>query len=98
MKPAQGPAMTAEQRARRLSRALRANFRIDLFSVVVERDFERHLAEAIAAAEQEAFRRGRETARTLAGSRRDESVSPDDCAWSGPKQDARAGASGTRAS
>lgn len=98
MKPAQGPAITAEQRAKRLSRALRENFRIDLFSVVVERDFERQLAEAIAAAELDGYRRGREAARSPAGARRDEPVSRDDCAWAAPKQEPRAGASGTRAS
>ncbi|CAO3416826.1 hypothetical protein [Azospirillum endophyticum] len=53
------------ERARRLSRSLQARFRIDLFSVLVEREFERRLAEAILDAEREAYRRGREEA--LAG-------------------------------
>lgn len=54
------------ERARRLSRSLQARFRIDLFSALVEREFERRLAEAILEAEREAYRRGREEA--LAGS------------------------------
>ncbi|MBK1838961.1 hypothetical protein JHL17_16210 [Azospirillum sp. YIM B02556] len=53
------------ERARRLSRSLQARFRIDLFSALVEREFERRLAEAILDAEREAYRRGREEA--LAG-------------------------------
>ncbi len=54
--------LSAAERARRLSRFLQARFRIDLFSALVERDFERRLAVAIAAAEQDAFRRGQEAA------------------------------------
>ncbi|WP_372397912.1 hypothetical protein ABMY26_14200 [Azospirillum sp. HJ39] len=53
------------ERARRLSRSLQARFRIDLFSALVERDFERRLAEVILEAEREAYRRGCEAA--LAG-------------------------------
>lgn len=54
------------ERARRLSRSLQARFRIDLFSALVEREFERRLAETILEAERDAYRRGREEA--LAGS------------------------------
>jgi len=54
--------MPPTERARRLSRALQARFRIDLFSALVERDFERQLAEAILAAEREAFLRGQDAA------------------------------------
>ncbi|MCG5242021.1 hypothetical protein [Azospirillum doebereinerae] len=54
--------MPPTERARRLSRALQARFRIDLFSALVERDFERQLAEVILAAEREAFRRGQDAA------------------------------------
>lgn len=54
------------ERARRLSRSLQARFRIDLFSALVEREFERRLADAILEAERDAYRRGREEA--LAGS------------------------------
>ncbi|CAO3414853.1 hypothetical protein [Azospirillum doebereinerae] len=54
--------MPPTERARRLSRALQARFRIDLFSALVERDFERQLAETILAAEREAFLRGQEAA------------------------------------
>ncbi|WP_146191559.1 hypothetical protein [Azospirillum humicireducens] len=54
------------ERARRLSRCLQARFRIDLFSTLVEREFERRLAEFILEAERDAYRRGREAA--LAGS------------------------------
>ncbi len=49
--------MTPTERARRLRQTLQGNFRIDLFSVVAERDFERLLADAIHAAEREAMRR-----------------------------------------
>ncbi|WP_042442219.1 hypothetical protein [Azospirillum sp. B510] len=48
------------ERARRLSRSLQARFRIDLFSALVEREFERRLAETILEAERDAYRRGRE--------------------------------------
>ena len=54
------------ERARRLRRSLQARFRIDLFSALVEREFERRLAETILEAERDAYRRGREEA--LAGS------------------------------
>lgn len=50
------------ERARRLSRSLQARFRIDLFSALVEREFERRLADAIVEAERDAYRRGREEA------------------------------------
>ncbi len=50
------------ERARRLSRSLQARFRIDLFSTLVEREFERRLADAILEAERDAYRRGREEA------------------------------------
>lgn len=60
--PHPGTAIPPAERARRLSRFLQARFRIDLFSALVERDFERRLAEAILAAEQDAFRRGQESA------------------------------------
>ncbi|MBP2229740.1 hypothetical protein J2847_003039 [Azospirillum agricola] len=53
--------MPPTERARRLSRALQARFRIDLFSTLVERDFERHLTDAILAAERTAFQRGRDS-------------------------------------
>ena len=49
--------MTATERAKRLRQTLQGNFRIDLFSVVAERDFERLLAAAIHAAERDATRR-----------------------------------------
>ncbi|HYG89743.1 MAG TPA: hypothetical protein VD978_26205 [Azospirillum sp.] len=49
--------MTPAERAKRLREALQGNFRIDLFSIVAERDFERLLADAIHAAEREAVRR-----------------------------------------
>lgn len=55
--------MPPTERARRLSRSLQARFRIDLFSAVVERDFERQLAEVILDAERAAFQRGQEAAR-----------------------------------
>ena len=54
--------MPPAERARRLNRALQSRFRIDLFSALVERDFERCLAEAILAAERDAFRRGQDAA------------------------------------
>lgn len=50
--------MPPADRARRLSRSLQARFRIDLFSALVERDFERCLAETILAADREAYQRG----------------------------------------
>ncbi|PGH54850.1 hypothetical protein CRT60_34530 [Azospirillum palustre] len=50
------------ERARRLSRSLQARFRIDLFSALVEREFERRLADTIVEAERDAYRRGREEA------------------------------------
>lgn len=50
------------ERARRLSLSLQARFRIDLFSALVEREFERRLADAILEAERDAYRRGREEA------------------------------------
>ncbi|SMH55452.1 hypothetical protein [Azospirillum agricola] len=53
--------MPPTERARRLSRALQARFRIDLFSTLVERDFERQLTDAILAAERTAFQRGRDS-------------------------------------
>ncbi|WP_146208682.1 hypothetical protein [Azospirillum sp. TSO22-1] len=46
--------MTPSERARRLRQALQGSFRIDLFSVVAERTFERLIAEAIQAAEHDA--------------------------------------------
>jgi hypothetical protein len=49
--------MTAAERAKRLRQTLQGSFRIDLFSVVAERDFERLLAAAIHAAERDALRR-----------------------------------------
>lgn len=52
----QGMGMTPDERAKRLRQALQGNFRIDLFSVVAERDFERLLADAIQAAERDALR------------------------------------------
>lgn len=52
--------MPPTERARTLSRKLRARFRIDLYSCVAERDFERQLADAIRAAEEAAFHRGQE--------------------------------------
>ncbi|PWC32295.1 hypothetical protein TSO352_16405 [Azospirillum sp. TSO35-2] len=55
-----------------MSRSLQARFRIDLFSALVERDFERRLAEAILDAERDAYRRGRDAA--LAGSDGDAAV------------------------
>jgi len=55
--------MPPVERARSLSRKLQAWFRIDLFSSVVERDFERQLADAIRSAELEAFRRGQDLMR-----------------------------------
>lgn len=54
--------MTAEERAQALRRALQDGFRIDLFSVVAERAFERLLADAIDAAEHDAYRRGLDAA------------------------------------
>lgn len=54
--------MPPADRARRLSRSLQARFRIDLFSALVERDFERCLTETILAAEREAYQRGRDAA------------------------------------
>lgn len=54
--------MSPTERAARLSRQLQAEFRIDLFSGVVERSFERRLAEAIVDAERAAYLRGRDTA------------------------------------
>ncbi|HYH17641.1 MAG TPA: hypothetical protein VD995_03385 [Azospirillum sp.] len=56
--------MTPMERAQALRRALQDSFRIDLYSIVAERDFERLLAEAIAAAEQDAYHRGRELGRS----------------------------------
>lgn len=53
-------AMTPMERAQALRQALQDSFRIDLYSIVAERDFERLLAEAIAAAEHDAFHRGRD--------------------------------------
>lgn len=50
------------ERARRLSLSLQARFRIDLFSALVEREFERRLADAILEAERDAYRRGRDEA------------------------------------
>ncbi|MBP2300433.1 hypothetical protein [Azospirillum picis] len=50
------------ERARHLSRLLQARFRIDLFSALVERDFEKRLADTILEAERDAYRRGREAA------------------------------------
>ncbi|WP_448192789.1 hypothetical protein [Azospirillum sp. sgz301742] len=49
--------MTPAERAKRLRQTLQGSFRIDLFSVVAERDFERLLAAAIHAAERDATRR-----------------------------------------
>ncbi|HYH37711.1 MAG TPA: hypothetical protein VD860_05785 [Azospirillum sp.] len=46
--------MTPSERARRLRQTLQGNFRIDLFSVVAERTFERLIADAIQAAERDA--------------------------------------------
>lgn len=54
--------MTPTERAQALRRALQDSFRIDLYSIVAERDFERLLAEAIAAAEHDAYHRGQATA------------------------------------
>ena len=53
----EGLGMTPTERAKRLRHTLQGSFRIDLFSVVAERDFERLLAAAIHAAEREAIRR-----------------------------------------
>ncbi|MCW2246800.1 hypothetical protein M2352_002391 [Azospirillum fermentarium] len=58
--------MTAFQRAQILRWRLQQHFRIDLYSPVAERDFERRLAEAIDAAEREGYRRGQEEARGTA--------------------------------
>lgn len=52
-------AMTPMERAQALRQTLQDSFRIDLYSIVAERDFERLLAEAIAAAEHDAYHRGR---------------------------------------
>ncbi|HEY0832620.1 MAG TPA: hypothetical protein VGE72_01820 [Azospirillum sp.] len=49
--------MTPTERAQALRRMLQDRFRIDLYSIVAERDFERLLAEAIAAAEHDARHR-----------------------------------------
>ena len=46
--------MTPSERARRLRQTLQGNFRIDLFSVIAERAFERLIADAIRAAERDA--------------------------------------------
>lgn len=54
--------MTTMQRAQILRWRLQQRFRIDLYSPVAERDFERQLAEVIDAAERDAFRRGQEDA------------------------------------
>lgn len=55
--------MPPAERARSLRRKLQARFRIDLFSCVAERDFERQLADAIRSAEEQAFHRGQEFTR-----------------------------------
>lgn len=60
--------MTAFQRAHILRWRLQQHFRIDLHSAVAERDFERQLADAIDAAEREAYRRGQDDARAAASS------------------------------
>ena len=56
--------MTPTERAQRLRRTLQGSFRIDLFSVVAERQFERLIADAIHAAERDALRRTGDSAGT----------------------------------
>jgi len=65
--------MTALQRAQILRWRLQQQFRIDLYSPVAERNFERQLADAIDAAEQEGYRRGQEEARSPASPHRQRS-------------------------
>lgn len=56
--------MTPTERAKRLRRTLQGSFRIDLFSVVAERQFERLLADAILAAERDATHRADDAPRS----------------------------------
>lgn len=62
--------MTPSERARRLRQTLQGNFRIDLFSVVAERTFERLIAEAIQAAEHDAVAAVRRAISTSAAAAR----------------------------